>query len=171
MLRRKKLRDLESDFFDLNLNSLLLTICKIVHIFFSLCMSQFLQPDSWDQNTIYLLKIMWGLNKIIHENNSVKYLNISSVQLLSRVQLFVTPWTAEHQASPSITNSRSPPKPMSIESMMPSNHLILCRPILLLPTIFPSIRSFQMRQHQVAKVLEFQLQHQSFSINTQDWSP
>ena len=66
----------------------------------------------------------------------------SSVQLLSRVQLFVTPWTAACQASLSITNSRSPPKPMSIESVLPSNHLILCRPLLLLPSIFPSIRSF-----------------------------
>ena len=65
----------------------------------------------------------------------------SSVQLLSRVRLFVTPWTAARQASLSITNSRSLPKPMSIESVMPSNHLILCRP-LLLPTIFPSIRVF-----------------------------
>ena len=58
---------------------------------------------------------------------------ISSVQSLSCVQLFVTPWTAPHQASLSITNSRSPPKSMSIESMMPSNHLILCCPLLLLP--------------------------------------
>ena len=66
---------------------------------------------------------------------------ISSVQLLSRVRLFVTPWTAAHQASLSITNSRSPPKPMSVESVMPSNHLILRRPLLPLPSIFPSIRS------------------------------
>ena len=67
---------------------------------------------------------------------------ISSVQLLSRVRLFATPWTAARQASLSITNSWSPPKPMSIESMMPSNNLILCRPLLLLPSIFPSIRVF-----------------------------
>ena len=65
----------------------------------------------------------------------------SSVQLLSRVQLFVTPWTAAHQAFLSVTNSRSPPKLMSIESVMPSNHLVLCYP-LLLPSIFPSIRVF-----------------------------
>ena len=65
----------------------------------------------------------------------------SSVQSLSRVQLFATPWTAARQASLSITNSRSPPKPMSIESVMPSNNLILCHP-LLLPSIFPSIRVF-----------------------------
>ena len=66
----------------------------------------------------------------------------SSVQSLSRVQLFVTPWTTTHQASLSITNSRSLLKLTSIESAMPSNHLILCRPLLLLPSIFPSIRVF-----------------------------
>ena len=54
----------------------------------------------------------------------------------------VIPWTTAHQASLSITNSQSPPKPMSIESVMPSNHLILCHPLLLLPSIFPSIRVF-----------------------------
>ena len=64
-----------------------------------------------------------------------------SVQSLSGVRLFVTPWTAAHQASPSITNCQSPPKLMSIELVMPSNHLILCCP-LLLPSIFPSIRVF-----------------------------
>ena len=66
----------------------------------------------------------------------------SSVQLLSRVRLFATPWTAARQASLSITNSRSLLKLMSIESVMPPNHLILCRPRLLLPSIFPSIRVF-----------------------------
>ena len=70
------------------------------------------------------------------------YLEVSSVQLLSHVQLFVTPWTAAHQASLSITNSRSLLKLMSIESVMPSNHLILCCPLLLPPSIFPSIRVF-----------------------------
>ena len=67
---------------------------------------------------------------------------ISSVQSLSCVQLFETLWTAARQASLSITNSRSLLKLMSIESMMPSNHLILCRPLLLPPSIFPSIRVF-----------------------------
>ena len=66
----------------------------------------------------------------------------SSVQSLSRVQLFVTPWTEAHQASLSITNSRSLPKPMSVESVMPSNHLILFHPLLLLPSIFLSIMVF-----------------------------
>ena len=66
----------------------------------------------------------------------------SSVQALTCVQLFATPWTAAHQVSLSITNSQSPPKPMSIESVMPSNHLIICHPLLLLPSIFPSIKVF-----------------------------
>ena len=70
------------------------------------------------------------------------FFQFSSVQSLSHIQLFVTLWTAAYQASLSITNSRSPPKPMSIESVMPSNHLILCCPLLLLPSIFPSIRVF-----------------------------
>ena len=65
-----------------------------------------------------------------------------SVQSLSHIRLFVTPWTAARQASLSITNSWIPHKPMSIESVMPSNHLILCHPLLLLPSIFPSIRVF-----------------------------
>ena len=66
----------------------------------------------------------------------------SSVQLLSHVRLFETPWTTAPQASLSITNSGSSPKPMSIESVMPSNHLIIYRPLLLLPSIIPSIRVF-----------------------------
>ena len=66
----------------------------------------------------------------------------SSVQLLSRVELFLTPWTAAHQASLSITSSQSLLKLISIESLMPSNHLILCHPLLLSPSIFPSIRVF-----------------------------
>ena len=65
-----------------------------------------------------------------------------SVQSLSYVRLFATPWTAAHQASLSITNSQILLKLMSIESVMPSNHLILYRPLLLLPSIFPSIRVF-----------------------------
>ena len=71
----------------------------------------------------------------------LQYIEISSVQLLSCVQLFATPWTAACQASLSITNSWSLLKLMSIKSVMPSNHLILCCP-LLLPSIFPSIRVF-----------------------------
>ena len=70
------------------------------------------------------------------------FLRYSSVQSLSCVWLFVTTWTAARQVSLSITSSQSLPKLMSIESVMPSNHLIFCRPVLLLPSIFPSIRVF-----------------------------
>ena len=87
------------------------------------------------------------------------------IQSLSPVWLFVTPWTAASQASLSITNSRSSLKLTSIESVMPSNHLVLSHPLILLPSVFPSIRvfcSWVRSSHQVDKVLEFQLQHQSF---------
>ena len=99
--------------------------------------------------------------------------SVSSVQSLSRVRLFVTPWIAAHQASLSITNSRSPPKPISIESVTPSNHLILCHPLLLLSSIFPTIRVFSNES-----VLPISSQSIGVSasasvlpMNTQDWSP
>ena len=84
----------------------------------------------------------------------------SSVQSLSHVWLFATPWTVARQASLPITNSQSPPKPMSVESVMPSNHLILCHPLNLCQHqgLFKWVSSL----HQVAKILEFQLQPQSF---------
>ena len=91
------------------------------------------------------------------------------VQLLSHVQLFVTPWTAVHLASLSLTISQSMLILMSIESVIPSKHLILCYLLLLLPSIFPSIRVFSNESglfqsvsslHQVTTILE--LQHQSF---------
>ena len=71
-----------------------------------------------------------------------RWVEFSSLQWLSSVRLFVTPWIAARQASLSITNSRSLPKLISTELVIPSNHLILCRPLLLLPSIFPSIRVF-----------------------------
>ena len=74
------------------------------------------------------------------EENKIRC--FSSVQSLSRVRLFATPWNAARQASLSITNSQSLLKLVSIESVMPSNHLIFCRPLLLPPSIFPSIRVF-----------------------------
>ena len=83
---------------------------------------------------------------------------VRSVQLLSRVRLLATPRTVAYQASLSITNSRNLLKLMSIESVMPSNHLIFCCSLLLLPSIFPSIRVFsnELMLHLVAKVLELQ---------------
>ena len=81
------------------------------------------------------------LSSLIRFHYFVLNHDFSSVQSLNRVQLFATPWITARQASLSITNSRSPPKLTSIESVMPSSHLILCHP-LLLPSIFPSIRVF-----------------------------
>ena len=86
---------------------------------------------NWVTVSLQMVNLRWG--------HSVHF---SSVQSLSRVRLFATPWTAAHQASLSITNSRSSLKLMSIELVMPSNHLILCCPLLLPPSIFPSIRVF-----------------------------
>ena len=80
------------------------------------------------------------INKYINRSESERH--FSSVQSLSHVRLFATPWIAAHQASLSITNSRSLLKLMSIESVIPSDHLILCCPLLLLPSIFLSIRVF-----------------------------
>ena len=89
-----------------------------------------------------------------------------SVQFSRSVMSFATPWTVVLQASLSIANSRSSLKLMFIESVTPSNHLILCHSLLLPPSVFPNIRVFSnesaLRLNEVAKVLEFQLQHQSF---------
>ena len=107
--------------------------------------------------------------KISHK--SFLFLQFSSIQSLSRVQLFVTPWTAAHQTSLYITNSQSLPNLMSIESVMPSNYLILCRPLRLLPSIFPSIRVFPNESALCIRLPKYW----SFSfssvlpMNTQDW--
>ena len=111
--------------------------------------------------------MIWYLNKLQNDHQ------FSSVQSLSCVRLFVTPWIAARQASLSITNSRSSPRLTSIESVMPSSHLILCHPLLLLPPIPPSIRVFSNEsalRKRWPKYWSF-----SFSIipskDTQDWSP
>ena len=98
---------------------------------------------------------------------------LSSVQSLSRVRLFAAPWTAAHQASLSMSNSHSPPKSMSIESVMPSNHLILCRPLLLLPSIFPSIRVFSNESAFAwgGQSIGVSASTSVLPMNTQDWSP
>ena len=137
--------------------------------------------EVWIWSWIWLEdKSLWGvftrllferLNVLPEEFSEDKPVNINfksfftSVQSFSHVWLFATPWTAACQASLSITNSWNLLKLTSIELVMPSNHLILCCPLLLLPSIFPSIRGFFQgisSSHEVAKVLEFQLQHQSF---------
>ena len=109
------------------------------------------------------------------EETSKEY-QFSSVQSLSRVWLFATPWTAARQASLSITNSQNLPKPMSTELVMPSNRLILCRPLLLLPSIFPSVRVFS--NESALRIrrpkdwsFSFNISPSSVPRNTQDWSP
>ena len=99
-------------------------ILLILYFFFLFSLELILALTSWARNFIIFVIFVF------------------SVQLLSRVQLFVTPWIAVRQASLSITNSQSLLKLMSIELVMPSSHLILCRPLLLLPPIPPSIRVF-----------------------------
>ena len=104
------------------------------------------------------------MDKDVIHTHTMEY----SVQSLSRAQLFATPWTAACQASLSITNSQSLLKHMSIESVMPSNRLILCGSLLLPPSIFPSIRIFSNESplHIRWPKYWFQLQHQFFQ-----WTP
>ena len=100
-------------------------------------------------------------------------LQFSSVQSLRCVRLFATPWTPARQASLSITNSRNSPKPMSMESVMPSNHLILCRPLLLLPSIFPASGSFPVSQLFAwgGQSVGVSASTSVLPMNTQRWSP
>ena len=101
------------------------------------------------------------------------YLEFSSAQSLSRVRLFATPWTTAHQVSLSITNSWSSPKPMAIKSVMPSNHLILCHPLLLLPPSPPASESFPMSQLFAwgGRSTGISASASVLPVNTQDWSP
>ena len=105
-----------------------------------------MQPSTslgaWDTFQVIVKIRCSRLNRLQKETDN----DFSSVQSLSRVWLFATPWTAAREASLSITNSRNPPKPMSIESMMPSNHLILCCPLLWLQS-FQTSESFPMSLH------------------------
>ena len=116
---------------------------------------------------------IWG-SYIINYMRLQKFIFcLSSVQSLSRVRLFVTPWTAARQTSLSIANSQNLPKPMSIKSVIPSNQLILCCPLILLPSICPSIRVFS---NNSALCIRWP-KYWSFSFNispsndTQGWSP
>ena len=102
-----------------------------------------------------------------------KELNFSSVQLLSHVQLFATPWTSARQASLSITSSRSFLRLVSIKSVMPSNHLILCHPLLFMPSIFPSIRPFSNEWFFVSggQGIGASASASVLPMNIQDWFP
>ena len=117
-----------------------------------LCMCVSIWVISLNLSSSYLtffsfVSIYWWAHKRYSSFLIVKSSSLlSSVQSLIHVQLFAMPWTAAHQPSLSITNSQSLLKLMTIELVMSSNHLIFCRPLLLLPSIFPSIRSFQISQ-------------------------
>ena len=113
--------------------------------------------------TILTLQSMWKINTE----------RISSVQALSRVWLFATPWTAAWQAFPSITNSWSLVKLRSIELVMPSNHLILCCPLLLLllPSVFPSIRGFSNESVLHIRWIGVSASASVLPMNIQDWFP
>ena len=142
---------------------------RIKGILKTLLMGMLCVPDylwSWAE----ILTISWT---IFYLPGKLSFHQFSSVQSLSHVWFFATPWIAARQASLSITNSRSLLKLTSIESVMPSSHLILCRPLLLLPPIPPSSESFPMSQL-------FAWGGQSIGVsalasvlpnNTQDWSP
>ena len=113
----------------------------------------------------------------LHLFKPVSEVSFTSVQFscFSHVQLFATPWTTARQASLSITNSQSLPKLMSIDLVMPSNHLTLCRPLLLLPSIFPSIRVFSNESQMSLFTSGGQRIGASAStsvlpMNTEDWS-
>ena len=103
----------------------------------------------------------------------ILYCKFSSVQSLSHVWLFATPWIAARQGSPSITSSWSLPKLMSIESVMPSSHLILCRPLLLLSPIPPSIRVFSNEStlHMRWPTIGVSASTLVLPMNSRDWSP
>ena len=103
-----------------------------------------------------VMKVLHGKKRNVIDRRGIV------VQSLSHVRLFATSWTAACQSSLSFTISRSWLKFMSIKSVIPSNHLILCRRLLLLSSVFPSIRVFSSESALCVKVLEFQLQHQSF---------
>ena len=121
-------------------------------------------------------KLKWGITyfykikKWKQNNLPVEYVS-NSVQSLNHVWIFATPWTAAHQASLSITNPQSLLKLMSIESVMPSNHLILCLPLFLLPSIFPSIRVFTNESFFASGGPSIGASASVLPMNIQDWFP
>ena len=131
-----------------------LFVVSLVFIDKFIGMMRYLMTSSYCIGQGIIFTILWYA---ILEKNMRKNVQFSSFQLLSHVWLFATPWTAAHQASLSITISQSLLKLMSIMSVMPSNHLILCCPLLLLPSIFPSIRVFSNKS--------------VLPLNIQDWFP
>ena len=136
----------------------------------------------WLTQGLRIVNFRWNqvslwLHSILREKDQTLVvcflLLLGSVQSLSCVWLFVTPWTAAHQASLSITNSRSPPKLMSIESVMPSNHLILCHPLSSCPQSFPAPGAFQMSQFFASdlKSIGVSASASILPMTIQDWFP
>ena len=123
------------------------------------------------EDVLCFVAICWM--KGVKKGPQIVIFQFSSFQSLSRVWLFVTPWTAARQASLSITNSQSLFKIMSIESVMPSNHLILCRPLFLLPSIFPSIRVFPLNHFFTSggHSIGVSASASALPMNIQDWFP
>ena len=136
------------------------------------CVVYFMWPQTHQKTKQHLL---FSFHKLIllksYYLQNIIYFN--SVQSLRHVRLFATPWTAARQASLSIINLWSPPKPVSIESVMPCNHLILCCPLLLLPPIPPSIRVFSMSHYfpSGGQSIRVSASASVLPMNTQDWSP
>ena len=135
-----------------------------------LCCSTYFQPYDLDQKE-------WDSNKcgciiriFVYYHPVPKAPQFSSVPSLSCVWLFVTPWTAVRQASLSISNFRSLLKLMPIESVMPSNHLILCHPLLLLPSIFPSVRVFS-NESSGGQSIGVSASTSVLPMNIQEWFP
>ena len=121
------------------------------------------QTQFWNQSS----NISCHLTKLRY----ITFHQFNSVQSLSSVWLLATPWTAAQQASLSITNSRSLLKLMSIELVMPSNHLILCRPLFLPPSIFSIIRVFSNESALYIRWPKYSASTLVLPMNTQDWSP
>ena len=120
----------------------------------------------------FLSAVLIGPNVMAHSGTETQF-SVSSVQLLSCVRLFAAPWTTACEASLSVTNLRSLFKLMSIELVMLSNHLILCHPLLLLPSIFPSISVFSNESvlHIRCQSIGVSASASVLPMNIQDWSP
>ena len=141
-------------------------VCSVTQSCPNLCYPMYCSPPGSCVHGILQARILdWIAMPCSRGSSQSKdQIHVSSVRSLSRVQHFVTPWTIAHQASLSITNSWGLLKLMPIKLVMSCNHLILCHPFFSCLQSFPASRSFPMSQSSasVAKVLELQLQHQSF---------
>ena len=131
----------------------------------------FWKTFQWTNTGASQYEVVWTVSR--GGRVSKETAQFSSVQLLSHVRLFATPWTAVHQASLSITNSWSLFKLMSIASVLPSNHLILCHPLLLPPSTFPSIRVFSNESvlHTGGQSTGVSASASVFPMDIQDWFP